>query len=148
MRIACSRHAGVRGGIGTAMTVDLLNGEGRHLGGAIVPGPALMVEALLTQPTASAVARRAVRGTSGLFGRSTRAAIMEGARYAGSKADRPAVQEARALVGRRPLVVLTGGEAPALRGSLQSAGVAVPDLVLRGLAILAAEPKAGPPSLH
>jgi pantothenate kinase type III len=39
--------------------------------------------------------------------------------------------------------VLTGGEAPALRGLLQSPCVAVPDLVLRGLAILAAEPKPG-----
>src|SRR4051794_2677000 len=35
--------------IGTAMTVDLIDGSGRHRGGAIVPGPALMVSSLLDQ---------------------------------------------------------------------------------------------------
>ena len=34
-------------GLGTAMTIDLLNSRGRHLGGSIVPGPRLMIESLL-----------------------------------------------------------------------------------------------------
>jgi type III pantothenate kinase len=135
--------------VGTAMTIDLVGGDGRHRGGVIVPAPQLMVDALLERT--SGIRRRTRGGTagaSGLFGRSTRAAIIQGSRYAAASLIDRAVQEARALVGRRPLVVLTGGEAPALRGLLQSACVAVPDLVLRGLAILAAEPGAGPPSLH
>ena len=33
--------------LGTAMTIDLLTGAGRHLGGSIVPGPRLMIESLL-----------------------------------------------------------------------------------------------------
>ncbi len=60
-----------------------------------------------------------------------------------SKPHRPCGAGGARAIGRRPLVVLTGGEAPALRGLLQSPCVAVPDLVLRGLAILAAEPKPG-----
>jgi type III pantothenate kinase len=130
--------------VGTAMTIDLVGGDGRHRGGVIVPAPQLMVDALLERT--SGIRRRTHGGTagaSGLFGRSTRAAIIQGSRYAAASLIDRAVQEARALVGRRPLVVLTGGEAPALRGLLQSPCVAVPDLVLRGLAILAAEPKPG-----
>jgi type III pantothenate kinase len=33
--------------LGTAMTIDLLNAAGRHLGGSIVPGPRLMIESLM-----------------------------------------------------------------------------------------------------
>ncbi|MBV8343023.1 MAG: hypothetical protein JO173_11660, partial [Gammaproteobacteria bacterium] len=44
------------------------------------------------------------------------------------------------LVGRRPLVVLTGGAAPTVRPLLLSLHVGVPDLVLRGLAVLAQGP--------
>ena len=33
--------------VGTATTIDLVDARGRHLGGAIVPGPALMVDSLL-----------------------------------------------------------------------------------------------------
>ena len=40
------------------------------------------------------------------------------------------------LGGKKPLVVLTGGEAAAVRPLLKSPGVLVPDLVLRGLAVL------------
>ena len=34
-------------GLGTAMTIDLLNAKGRHLGGSILPGPRLMIESLV-----------------------------------------------------------------------------------------------------
>jgi pantothenate kinase type III len=47
------------------------------------------------------------------------------------------VDEGRTLLGRRPLVVLTGGEAAAVRPLLRSSFAGVPDLVLRGLAVLA-----------
>src|SRR6185437_7597393 len=32
--------------VGTAITIDLVDAAGRHRGGAIIPGPALMVESL------------------------------------------------------------------------------------------------------
>lgn len=129
--------------VGTAMTIDLVGADGRHRGGVIVPAPKLMVDALLERT--SGIRRRAyggAAGAAGLFGRSTRAAIVQGSRYAAASLIDRAVEEARAVVGRRPLVVLTGGEAPALCGLLHSACVGVPDLVLRGLAILAEMPPA------
>jgi pantothenate kinase type III len=66
--------------------------------------------------------------------------VVQGARYAAAALIDRAVEEGQKLVKRRPLVVLTGGEAPAVRLLVQSPCVGVPDLVLRGLGVLAAEP--------
>lgn len=124
-------------GVGTAMTIDLVGGDGRHRGGAIVPAPNLMVATLLTRT--HGIRRRAQGGTvggAGLFGRSTRDAIERGARYAAAALVDRAVEDASGLLGREPLVILTGGDADVLRALLRSRCIAVPDLVLRGLAVL------------
>jgi type III pantothenate kinase len=126
-------------GVGTAMTIDLIGADGRHRGGAIIPAPALMVEMLFTRT--QGIQRRAQGGSRGggarLFARSTRAGVVQGARYAAAALIDRAVEEAREpLGGKKPLVVLTGGEAAAVRPLLKSPGVLVPDLVLRGLAVL------------
>lgn len=128
-------------GVGTAMTIDLLGADGRHRGGAIIPAPALMVSSLLAGTRG--IRRRAQGGAGGagqaLFGRSTRAALEQGARYAAAAAVDRAVREARKLVRRDPLVVLTGGGAAALRPLIDSACLEIPDLVLWGLAVWAQE---------
>ncbi|HEX4387506.1 MAG TPA: type III pantothenate kinase [Steroidobacteraceae bacterium] len=127
-------------GIGTALTLDLLDAGGHHRGGVIVPGPKLMVESLLTKT--HGIRRRARGGgarTGTLFGRSTREAIHSGALFAPAALIDRAAQEARARLGRMPLVVLMGGDAPSVRPLLASAVVGVPDLVLKGLAALATQ---------
>jgi type III pantothenate kinase len=129
-------------GVGTAMTIDLITAAGRHRGGVIIPAPGLMVDTLLNHT--HGIRRRARGGASGakgLFGRSTRAAIVRGSRYAAAAIIDRAVEEAGTLLGRRPLVVLTGGEAPAVRPLVRSSCVGVPDLVLRGLAVLSQAPQ-------
>ena len=122
--------------VGTAMTLDLVGPDGRHWGGAIIPAPPLMAASLLD--STSGIRRRAQGGASGrghaLFGRSTRAAVEQGARYAAAAAVERAVSEARGLVGRKPQLVLTGGGAPDIRPLIRSPSVLVPDLVLEGLA--------------
>jgi type III pantothenate kinase len=122
--------------VGTAMTLDLVGADGRHWGGAIIPAPPLMVASLLEGT--SGIRRRAQGGASGrgpaLFGRSTRAAVEQGAVYAAAAAVDRAVSEARALVGRAPALVLTGGGAAGLLPLLRSSSLLVPDLVLEGLA--------------
>src|SRR5580658_172630 len=128
--------------VGTAMTIDLVGADGRHQGGAIVPAPALMVATLLSRT--HGIRRRAQGGAlggRGLFGRSTRDAIQQGARYAAAALIDRAVTEAVRLLGRPPLVVLTGGGASQVRPLLASNSVGVPDLVLRGLAVLAQAPR-------
>ncbi len=124
--------------IGTAMTVDLVDGRGRHHGGAIVPGPALMVSSLLTQT--NGIRRRAkggFNGASGMFAKSTRNAIGEGARYAAAGVIDRALEEARILLGNKPLVLLTGGGAADIKPLIRSTCVSLPDLVLHGLAVWA-----------
>lgn len=122
--------------VGTAMTLDLVGADGRHWGGAIIPGPTLMVASLLDGT--SGIRRRAQGGAKGrgpaLFGRSTRAAVEQGARYAAAAAADRAVSEAGALVGKTPKLIMTGGGAPALRPLIRGASLFVPDLVLEGLA--------------
>jgi type III pantothenate kinase len=137
--------------VGTAVTVDLLDPQGRHLGGAIVPGPALMVQALL-QATGgirrragpNAAGRRA-RTPTDLFARSTRDGLAAGAAHAvAAVIDRAALQARERLraarLGRRtvtPLLLLTGGAAAALSPRVSAAHRVEADLVLRGLAELA-----------
>ena len=128
--------------VGTAMTVDLLDAGGRHHGGAIVPGPTLMVSALLA--STAQIRQRAGRSGTGrndsraeLFARSTRAALRGGARYAAAGLVAQAMQRARVRLGRRPLLLLAGGGAAALESTLPSPHRLLDDLVLRGLAVLA-----------
>ena len=122
--------------VGTAMTIDLIDAKGRHIGGAIVPGPLLMVESLLRNT--SGIRHRSSGKPAGrsLFARNTRSAIEQGARYAVAAVIDRAVGEARRTVGASPLVLLTGGGAVALRPLIKSAHRSVPDLVLRGLGAL------------
>lgn len=124
--------------VGTAMTLDLVDGTGRHLGGAIVPGPALMVNSLLTQT--NGIRRRATggrNGTTSLFAKTTRTAIGQGALYAAAAIVDRAIEEARIQLGTRPLVLLTGGGAAGIKPLIRNSAVSLPDLVLHGLAVWA-----------
>jgi type III pantothenate kinase len=124
-------------GVGTALTVDLITREGRHVGGAIIPAPSLMVETLLSRTYGiRRRARGAAKSSAGLFARATREAIAQGARYAAAALIDRAVAEAASRLGRLPLVVLTGGGAAPVRALLVTHCVGVPDLVLRGLSVL------------
>ena len=122
--------------IGTAVTVDLVDGTGLHRGGSIIPGPALMVLSLLKQT--HGIRRRASGGSVGgrnLFATTTRGAISQGALHAVAATIDRAVQEGLTLLGRRPIVLVTGGGAKVIKPLVSSCCVVVPDLVLHGLAV-------------
>jgi type III pantothenate kinase len=121
--------------LGTAMTFDLVDPLGVHLGGAIIPGPELMVASVLRNT--AGIARRAsgAGANSGLFATDTRTAIGQGARYAAAASIDRAVAEAQRLLQRTPLVLLTGGAAAQIEPLLLCSYVSVPDLVLRGVAL-------------
>lgn len=125
---------------GTALTVDLVAASGRHRGGAIIPGPATMVESLLAGTHGIRRRARGQRASSrSLFAPDTASALAAGSEFAAAAFIDRAAGEARLLLGRRPLLLLSGGGAPALRRRLSHPVRVVPDLVLRGLAVLAAE---------
>jgi type III pantothenate kinase len=121
--------------VGTAVTIDLVDTMGVHLGGAIIPGPQLMVGSVLKN-TAGIAERASGAGlTRGFFAQDTRAAIEQGARYAAAAVIDRAVTEAQRVLQRTPLVLLTGGAAMQIEPLLHSSYVSVPDLVLRGVAL-------------
>ena len=131
--------------LGTAITVDLLDADGRHRGGAIAPGAALMAASLLQ---GTALLRQRARAPSGrtasMFARDTRAAIGTGTRHAATALVAEAFAQARARTGEATRLILTGGAARDLQTSLRrrrdlAPAVRVDDLVLRGLAVLARE---------
>jgi type III pantothenate kinase len=125
---------------GTALTVDAVDAAGHHVGGLIVPGYDLMIDALLgrTAEIAPGVARAAPRG-EGLFGCNTAAAVDLGARHALAAVAERAVRALAAAVGQAPRVFLGGGDAERLAPLLGVPFEPAPELVLEGLAIVAQE---------
>jgi len=127
--------------VGTALTIDLVDQEGHHRGGLIAPGPELMLASLLngTHGIAERAARRSsrVRHTIGPLADNTGDAIAAGCLTAAAGAiDRTVSQLTREL-GVRPVVFLTGGGAASVQPLLKGAIRSCPELVLRGVAILA-----------
>jgi type III pantothenate kinase len=119
---------------GTAITVDLLDAGGRHLGGWIVPGLTLMRETLAEKArltdNASAV-------LAGVWGRNTAEGLAGGARQAGAGLIERAFQAATDFLGGAPELVLTGGDAKSLGRLLRVPYHPVPNLVIEGLWALA-----------
>jgi type III pantothenate kinase len=126
-------------GVGTAATIDGVDASGQHLGGLIIPGPDLMVDTLLRNT--SEIARRAKQGVidEGLFANNTLGAIRQGSAHAvAALADR-AMESMQARVGVRPTLILTGGASAEVARLIRFPHMLLPDLVLRGLAVLARE---------
>jgi type III pantothenate kinase len=115
-------------GIGTALTIDLLEG-GRHLGGRIAPSPALMREAL----HARAPVLPAAGGGYTEFAAETADALASGCEGAALALVAQSIEAAAARLGNAPALLLHGGGAVALLPRLPGA-VHAPSLVLEGLA--------------
>jgi len=137
--------------IGTALTIDVVDCDGRHRGGLIAPGPTLMLQSLLRDTAQIAPRAKAGRSASRrkdaaaepqlpMLANDTDRAIELGClSAAAAMVDRTVVDVTRVLRGR-PVVFLTGGAADAVAPLLRSACKQHEDLVLRGLAILAGIP--------
>jgi type III pantothenate kinase len=154
---AWPRHALCLVGIGSALTIDLLAPDGRHLGGCIAPGPQMMIESLLRETAGirrraqlgkGATIARALnppvrmrieprRARDALFAVATREALLAGARHACAALIERAAQQARERLGIAVQVVLSGGAADAIAPLLGIAHQRDDDLVLHGLLALA-----------
>ena len=122
---------------GTATTVNLVSAAGEFLGGAILPGPALMARALAEGTSRlPEVAALDHAPPPALPGRSTQAAIAAGIGWGIRGAVERIVAEAQRPFAGAAQVILTGGSAGLVRDCLPSA-VEQPDLVLAGIALAA-----------
>jgi type III pantothenate kinase len=127
---------------GTAATFDAVDARGRHLGGLIMPGPQLLASALDLHTSdigATLAARSAPRGLD-LLGKNTDAAVGNGALLALAGALDRAVDAVETALVERATVYLTGGDAPVLRGWLETEVELRADLVLEGLALFSDAP--------
>lgn len=119
---------------GTAVTLDVLDAQGSHLGGYILPGLKLMREAL----HAGTAALPLVDGRGDLKpARDTRGAIVAGTLLAVAAAIEALVTERRNHGGAECL--LAGGGAEEVGKNLSFSCRYEADLVLKGLAVAAAE---------
>ena len=119
--------------VGTAVTIDALDDRGTFVGGLIVPGFGLMLDAL----EAGTAGLRVPSGDFQTFPTNTSNALMSGGVHALAGA---AERMARLLAernGRTPRVLLAGGAAPKLAPHLRFAYTMVDNLVLEGLARIA-----------
>lgn len=126
---ACGNGPALVVGIGTALTVDLLDAEGRHRGGRIAPSPMLMRQAL----HARAAALPAEGGRYAEFADDTAPALASGCEGAAIALLERSLGQAAVMLGHAPALRLHGGGAETLRPRLP-AHAWVPDAVLRGLA--------------
>jgi type III pantothenate kinase len=115
-------------GVGTALTVDLLDADGLHRGGRIAASPALMRQALHR----SAPVLPLAGGDYAEFAADTAAALASGCDGAALALVERSLTQATRMLDAPPRVWLHGGGAPALRAHLP-AHAWVPHVVLRGL---------------
>ena len=116
-------------GVGTALTIDLLDADGRHRGGRIAPSPALMRDAL--QRRAPQLPERG--GAYAEFAGDTETALASGCIGAALALIERSRDAADALLAAPPRLLLHGGGAPLLLPLLADVASA-PALVLEGLA--------------
>jgi len=116
-------------GVGTALTIDLLDAGGRHHGGRIAPSPTLMREALHQR----APHLPATGGAYAEFADDTLQALASGCEGAALSLIARSRDLAIDRVGTPPRLLLHGGGAKALLSRLEDFEHA-PSLVLEGLA--------------
>lgn len=126
-------------GVGTALTADMLTGDGEFLGGCIVPGPYLMRSALATGTAGVAP----IMASGAIFPRDTGEAVATGIGLALAGVVLGLRERLIRLRGAAPAIVVAGGARAPVLAVLAENGVdvvEVEDLVLEGLARIAGVP--------
>jgi type III pantothenate kinase len=113
---------------GSALTIDLVDADGSHTGGYIIPGPTLMERALLLDT--DRVRFDEDEGYELSPGRSTAAAVRHGIALAQAGAVRLVLDQSGAAL---PALVFSGGAGEVLMSLVDEGGEYAPDLVFEGL---------------
>jgi type III pantothenate kinase len=123
---------------GTALTMDILTAEGKHMGGVIVPGWEMMQSSLVTN-TQSIISGEGE--VPELLGQNTQQAVQAGISAASVGAVKHILQRFENDMGTVFTCIVTGGGAPLILPQLLALKYASvfqhePDWVLKGLAVL------------
>jgi type III pantothenate kinase len=127
--------------LGTALTGGLLDAQGTHLGGIIAPGRQLLQQSLRggTAQVIMDTPAPEVEDSDEGVGRTTDDCVAWGVTHSVIGCCTRIVAIARARLGADAVVLLTGGDAPWAQPLLPFASRIEPDLVLRGVAVMADE---------
>jgi type III pantothenate kinase len=121
---------------GTAVTIDALDDDGQHIGGQILTGVALMTSALADRTSdIPNTGRRSTGFAHGMdiFASNTSKAVASGTQ----NALLGAIERSNRILRSNaydPTIILTGGDASRILGSLDDTPLHRPHLVLQGLA--------------
>jgi type III pantothenate kinase len=118
---------------GTAVTYDLMLGDGRHLGGLILPGVAMMRDVLLL---GTHIPRVEVQELADAWATDTGTAVAAGSIHAPAALAERLFDRLAEQTSVAPTCILTGGDAKRLISALRRPVRHQPDLVLQGLALL------------
>lgn len=120
--------------VGTAVTVEALDAEGRFLGGLILPGHGIMLRALESGTAGLHVPTGEVR----LFPSNTSDALTSGGTYAIAGAVERMYQHLRQHCGQEPACMMTGGAGWKMAPSMTRPFELVENLIFDGLLEIAA----------
>lgn len=123
---------------GTAITIDIINSAGLHLGGLILPGYRLMQRAIL-QKSANVqdIYESGIKIDEIQLGCSTEMCLQQGALLAAKATIEQALELAEKQIGSRIPLLITGGDGPLIQPHLAVPARYEPYLVLKGLALAA-----------
>lgn len=123
---------------GTALTIDLIDGQTNFRGGVIMAGPATNLLALSNMTAALPdLSREKLVQPPSVLGQSTREAMLSGAWHSGWGAIQQVVNEISQTTERPPVIVGTGGGLGPWQSVLPEDWIQVEDLVLDGILIAA-----------
>jgi type III pantothenate kinase len=120
--------------MGTATVFDTVSKEGDYLGGAVAPGFAISAEALFTR-TAALPRVEFIRPKKAI-GTSTVTAIQSGLIFGYAGLIEGVVSRIQEELGKKTMVVATGGYAELVAGETRVIDTVNPDLTLLGLKII------------
>lgn len=118
---------------GTALTVDLIGAAGKHLGGYIAPGFAMMFQALFQGTSGVRFEQRT--NYSCAPGQNTRDAVQNGCLLMSLGLVEKALAQLQEGTGVLATIVFTGGGSASLAAFFKGRAQSVQDLVLDGLAL-------------
>jgi type III pantothenate kinase len=118
---------------GSAVTVDCCNDEGNFVGGAILPGATMMLDAL--HANTALLPEVKLAAPEGAFGTNTEQAMLHGVYHGIRGAVKELVENYATDLGRWPDVIATGGDAKLLFEGWEVIHAVAPDLTLYGIAL-------------
>ncbi|MES9964528.1 MAG: type III pantothenate kinase [Candidatus Sedimenticola sp. 20ELBAFRAG] len=121
---------------GTAITVDVMDDGGSHLGGVILPGLDLMRHALLDKTRIPRVEKVDV---DNMLATDTASAVASASIHSAAALVERVVGKSSQTLGVSPSLVLTGSDANILLDALDISGMVIPELVMTGLALVATD---------